>query len=71
MIPLALRIAAALTAWLQGAFEGRWRLVHELDQIEALASERAVLWEQIGKADFLTEDEKRRKLGLGPRPADA
>ncbi|MEX0628209.1 MAG: phage portal protein [Cucumibacter sp.] len=66
VIPLAMRVTATLTQWLQAAYEGPWRLVPQLDQVEALATERAALWEQIGKADFLTADEKRQRLGLPP-----
>ncbi len=70
VIPLANRIAAALTGWLKPAFEGDWRLSLQLDAVEALATERAELWRQVARADFLTADEKRQRLGLPPMGRD-
>ncbi|MBU6338321.1 MAG: hypothetical protein KGR19_11010, partial [Acidobacteria bacterium] len=40
----------------------------DLDQVEALAPERDALWTRLGKADFLTADEKRTAAGYGPAP---
>ncbi len=39
----------------------------DLDQIEALSSEREALWARLEKASFLTDDEKRASIGYGPR----
>ncbi|WP_035873422.1 phage portal protein [Cucumibacter marinus] len=65
IIPLARRITGDLSRWLGGHLGGDWRLAPDTDRIEALSAERAQLWEQIGKADFLSDAEKRRMLGLG------
>jgi phage portal protein BeeE len=35
----------------------------DLDQIEALASERDALWKRLEAASFLTDDEKRAAAG--------
>lgn len=37
----------------------------DLDRISALAEERAILWEQVRQADFLSRAEKRAMLGVG------
>jgi HK97 family phage portal protein len=62
VLPLASRMAEALTGFLGG---GRYRLAHDLDQVEALAADREALWARVGKADFLTDDEKRAAVGYG------
>ena len=38
----------------------------DLDQVEALSSEREALWARLDKASFLTDDEKRAAVGYGP-----
>src|SRR5690606_30856503 len=62
IIPLVGMVAGALSQWLAPAFDGA-ELVPDFDGIEALADERAALWERIGRAEFLSEDEKREALG--------
>ncbi len=65
VVPLVKRTAESLSTWLTPAYEGALRLVPDLDQIEALASERADLWTRVGAADFLTDEEKRAAVGYG------
>jgi phage portal protein BeeE len=67
VLPLAQRIFDALAAWLAPAFGERLRLVPDLDQVIALASERDSLWSRVRSAPFLTDDEKREAVGYGPR----
>lgn len=62
VVPLAGRVAEALT----GFFDGALRLTHDLDQVEALSADREALWARIEKASFLSEDEKRAAVGYGP-----
>jgi len=50
------------SSWPPGALELR----PDLDQVEALASERDVLWSRLNAATFLTDDEKRIAAGYGP-----
>lgn len=64
IIPLALRMHAQLAAWL-GPVYGDAVPLADLDRIDALAAERDALWNRIGQADFLTEDEKREAVGYG------
>lgn len=63
VLPLASRMAEAMTGFL---CEGNLRLAHDLDQVEALASDREALWARLERASFLTDDEKRAAVGYGP-----
>jgi phage portal protein BeeE len=42
----------------------------DLDAIPALAEDRERLWAQVGAADFLTAEEKRAAVGLGPMQSE-
>ena len=64
VIPLVRRVADDLSFWLAPAFGGV-TLVPDLDGVEALAEDRAALWARVGAADFLSDEEKRRMLGVG------
>ena len=63
LIPLVVRVAEELSGWLGPAFGGV-RIVPDFDAVEALAEDRAALWERVGGAGFLTDEEKRRMLGV-------
>jgi HK97 family phage portal protein len=65
VLPLASRIGASLTHWLSPAF-GDVRLAIDTDDAPALAKDRAAFWEQVGKAAFLTINEKREAIGYSP-----
>jgi len=67
-LPLANRLLAALTNWLAPAYGEGLRLEPDLDQVQALASERESLWRRVNEAGFLTDDEKRAAVGYGARP---
>ena len=69
VLPLASRIAEALTGFLATSFQGL-RLTQDLDQVEALAQDRDALWSRLEKASFLSEDEKRAAVGYGPKAAN-
>lgn len=68
VLPLAARIACALTNWLAPAFGDGLVLAADTDRVEALASDRAALWERVSNATFLTVNEKRLATGYGGRP---
>jgi len=65
VLPLAARIACALTSWLAPAFGGGLVLSADTDRVEALSSDRAALWDRVGNATFLTVNEKRLATGYG------
>lgn len=64
VLPLATRVASALSHWL-GQFTGEeLELKPDLDQVPALSAERDAQWARVAGADFLTVAEKRSLLGL-------
>ena len=65
VLPLAGRIANALTQWLAPSFGAGLALAVDTDRIEALSADRAALWERVTKAPFLTVNEKRAATGYG------
>ncbi|RDV02159.1 phage portal protein [Undibacter mobilis] len=66
VLPLANRIAAALSLWLAPGFgQAALTLAVDADRIEALSADRAALWERVSKAPFLTVNEKRAAAGYG------
>ena len=67
VLPLVQRTAAALSEWLGS---GALTFNPDLDNIDALSSERDAQWTRLEKTSFLTDDEKRAVIGYGPKPAD-
>ena len=63
LVPLVVRVAQELSGWLGPAFEGA-EVVPDFDSVEALAEDRAALWERVGNAGFLSDEEKRTMVGL-------
>jgi len=66
VLPMAGRILGGLSAMLSD-WLGPVSLVVDTDQISELAEDRAVLWQAVGNAAFLSDAEKRDMLGFGPR----
>jgi HK97 family phage portal protein len=56
-------ISQGLSGWLADA-----TLRVEVDRVPALSEDRERLWKQVGAADFLSDEEKRRVLGLEVQP---
>ncbi|NKX46298.1 phage portal protein [Roseicyclus persicicus] len=71
VLPLAQKVLAQMGHWLSGLTGEAIELAPDLDQVPALAAEREAQWRRIAEADFLTEAEKRRMLGLPERPEGA
>ncbi len=71
VVPLVNRVARSLAGWLQPAYEAPLELVPQLEGIEALGEDRTALWQRVGNADFLDDEEKRALLGLPPRKGGA
>ncbi|MGF1445584.1 MAG: phage portal protein [Pikeienuella sp.] len=69
VLPLVAKLGGALAAWLGERSGHRMTLAPDLDEVPALGAEREARWKRVTEADFLTDDEKRAVLGLGPRPA--
>lgn len=70
VLPLATRVAAALAEWLGRFTRDDVVLSPDLDQVPALAAERDAQWKRVGAAEFLTQAEKRRLLGLPALPVE-
>ena len=66
VMPLVTRVGAALAHWLAPQFGDALRLVVDADRIDALAGDRAALWDRIAAAPFLTLNEKREAVGYAP-----
>jgi HK97 family phage portal protein len=66
VLPLATRVAAALSEWLSVHTGELLELKPDLDQVPALAAERDAQWARVSQADFLSQAEKRSILGLPP-----
>ncbi|MFQ6553301.1 phage portal protein [Aestuariibius insulae] len=67
VLPFASRALSALGDWLSDFMGETLALAPDLDGVPALSVEREALWRRVGDADFLTEAEKRRLLGLPPK----
>ena len=66
VLPIAQRLCGALTQWLAPIYGGAIRLAIDTDRIDALASDRAAVWDRITKATFLSVNEQRAAVGYGP-----
>lgn len=64
IMPLAEQLIGALNHWLVPMFDSRLNFVLEEDAISALSIRRESLWDRIRQADFLTDDEKRKLVGV-------
>ena len=64
LLPLTRRILGAIATHLHDWWPG---LVLDVDRdaIPALSADREMLWSRVSAASFLSDDEKRRMLGLG------
>ena len=66
ILPMAARILTALGGML-GDWLGPVTLSVDTDQLSELADDRAKLWEVVGAASFLSDEEKRDMLGFRDR----
>jgi HK97 family phage portal protein len=66
ILPLVARTSQALTKWLGPQFGVNLRIGYDVDSVNALADERAGLWEKLNTAAFLTINEKRAAAGYSP-----
>lgn len=64
ILPMATRVMARMSEWLQGFTGENVMLRPDLDQVPALSAERDAQWQRVQAADFLSVAEKRQLLGL-------
>ncbi len=70
VLPLAERMATALTRWIGHRFGPDATLRCRTDQVAALAAERVDFWSKLDGVGFLSENEKRAIAGFAPQKAD-
>ena len=66
ILPLLDHMKAELNNWLAPYFGDDVSIDYDLDTIEALAPRREKVWSRIAAASFMTINEKRHAVGLGP-----
>lgn len=66
--PLAVFLSEKLSMWVRPIYGAGVRVTFDQDKSPLAEAERAVRWERIRAADFLTVDEKRAELGFEPLP---
>jgi phage portal protein BeeE len=64
IVPLVMRVTDDLSFWLAPGFGRRVKIEAEFDAVEALAEDRAALWTRVNGAAFLSDEEKRRLVGM-------
>ena len=64
VLPLVAKVMAAVSGWLPAWYGSTFAVKVDFDNVPALAEEREALWRRISDADFLSDAEKRRLLGL-------
>lgn len=65
VLPLAQKMAGALSVWLDAPLGGDVEVRCDLDRVPALSAEREALWARLEAATFATPEEKRELAGLG------
>ncbi len=68
VLPLVAKSLAAISGWLPNFYGEGFSIKIDFDNVAALAVERETMWRRIGEADFLTDSEKRKMLGLPSLP---
>lgn len=66
ILPLLENITGSFTNWLMPMFGGNLSLDYDTDEISALSVRREKIWDRVGNADFLTNNEKREAVGYSP-----
>lgn len=66
LLPLLDKISSALTNWFEQWFSSEIVIDFDRDAISALTDKRENLWSKIAASNFMTINEKRAFVGLGP-----
>jgi phage portal protein BeeE len=66
IIPLLDKISDALSNWLSYWYKEELIIDFDRNSISALTQKRENIWGKISAADFMTINEKRALVGLGP-----
>lgn len=71
VLPLVGKFCMSMVNWLRPSYGDSFVLWYDIDEVQALASEREAIWDKIKSADWLTTDEKREATGYKPYKAPA
>ncbi len=66
ILPLLDKTCSALNNWLAPKFGDDLRLDYDSDVVPALIADRNATWDRVNAAGFLTVNEKRAAVGMGP-----
>jgi HK97 family phage portal protein len=64
ILPAAQELVSSFNHWLLPMFGEKLAFALDLESIPALSPRRDSVWERVQKADFLSDDEKRKMVGL-------
>jgi HK97 family phage portal protein len=70
ILPNLQHLVDALNNWLSPMFSDALTIGYDAEAIPAITAKRDALWQRIGSANFLSDEEKRKLLGLGAAEAN-
>jgi HK97 family phage portal protein len=68
ILPLVENTIEHINHWLTPSFGQNLLLSYDAESIPTLTEKRDAIWERVEKCSFMTENEKRAAVGLGPAP---
>jgi phage portal protein BeeE len=66
VLPMVENVVDDLNGWLTEFYSGDLEMAYSTDDISALSLRREALWNRVGICSFMTINEKRQAVGLGP-----
>ena len=66
IIPMVENVIGNLNTWLQGLYYSEVELSYSTDDISALTLRKEAMWNRVEHCTFMTINEKRQSVGLGP-----
>lgn len=66
ILPMAGSVVESFSNWLTPFYEGELELSCDIENISALSARRDEVWNRVQNCAFLTTNEKRAAVGLGP-----
>jgi len=70
VFPLVQKVYSKFSIWFSEYFSEDVRLEPVLDALPSLSDERDSLWNRVSRADFLSDEEKRKLLGIDGREGE-
>lgn len=66
VLPLVGKACMSITNWAAPTYGDSIKLWYDIDEVQALSSEREAVWDKVKEATWLTIDEKRKATGYDP-----